>query len=116
MSEVDRIKSEVWIVNNHDNKMEFTVGCTTLWIWMLKSLQVKLRQTEDHLKHQSQQLSSCRRLIDQHEERLEEASKDLRRSKCQNTDLRSTVDRMGTQVEPGQMRYGSSRFICHVSF
>ncbi|XP_056093525.1 outer dense fiber protein 2b [Rhinichthys klamathensis goyatoka] len=73
MSEVDHIKSEV-----------------------------KLRQTEDHLKHQSQQLSACRRLIDQHEERLEEASKDLRRSKCENTDLRSTVD--GTQGEPGQMR------------
>lgn len=73
MSEVDHIKSEV-----------------------------KLRQTEEHLKHQSQQLSACRRLIDQHEERLEEASKDLRRSKCENTDLRSTVD--GTQGEPGQMR------------
>lgn len=73
MSEVDRIKSEV-----------------------------KLRQTEDHLKHQSEQLSACRRLIDQHEERLEEACKDLRRSKCENTDLRSTVD--GTQGEPGQMR------------
>ncbi|KAK7135673.1 hypothetical protein R3I94_014363 [Phoxinus phoxinus] len=64
--------------------------------------EVKLRQTEGHLKHQSQQLSACRRLIDQHEERLEEASKDLRRSKCENTDLRSTVD--GTQGEPGQMR------------
>ncbi|XP_077078879.1 outer dense fiber protein 2b isoform X2 [Siphateles boraxobius] len=64
--------------------------------------EVKLRQTEDHLKHQSQQLSACRRLIDHHEERLEEASKDLRRSKCENTDLRSTVD--GTQGEPGQMR------------
>ncbi|CAM4715850.1 unnamed protein product [Leuciscus chuanchicus] len=64
--------------------------------------EVKLRQTEDHLKHQSQQLSACRRLIDQHEERLEEASKDLRRSKCENTDLRSTVE--GTQGEPGQMR------------
>ncbi|XP_067250960.1 outer dense fiber protein 2b isoform X2 [Chanodichthys erythropterus] len=75
MSEVDRIKSEV-----------------------------KLRQTEDHLKHQSQQLSACQRLIDQHEERLEEASKDLRRSKCENTDLRSTVDETGTQDEPGQMR------------
>ncbi|XP_051760166.1 outer dense fiber protein 2b isoform X1 [Ctenopharyngodon idella] len=75
MSEVDRIKSEV-----------------------------KLRQTEDHLKHQSQQLSACQRLIDQHEERLEEASKDLRRSKCENTDLRSTVDGTGTQGEPGQMR------------
>ncbi|KAK9970650.1 hypothetical protein ABG768_026576 [Culter alburnus] len=75
MSEVDRIKSEV-----------------------------KLRQTEDHLKHQSQQLSACQRLIDQHEERLEEASKDLRRSKCENTDLRSTVEETGTQDEPGQMR------------
>ncbi|XP_067269661.1 outer dense fiber protein 2b isoform X2 [Pseudorasbora parva] len=73
MSEVDRIKSEA-----------------------------KLRQTEDHLKHQSEQLSACRRLIDQHEERIEEACKDLRRSKCENTDLRSTVD--GTQAEPGQMR------------
>ncbi|XP_048065580.1 outer dense fiber protein 2b isoform X1 [Megalobrama amblycephala] len=75
MSEVDRIKSEV-----------------------------KLRQTEDHLKHQSQQLSACQCLIDQHEERLEEASKDLRRSKCENTDLRSTVEETGTQDEPGQMR------------
>lgn len=81
---------------------------------MLKSPQVKLRQTEDHLKHQSQQLSAYRRLIDQHEERLEEASKDLRRSKCENTDLRSTVE--GTQGEPGQMRYSSSRLICHISF
>ncbi|XP_050973069.1 outer dense fiber protein 2b isoform X2 [Labeo rohita] len=64
--------------------------------------EVKLRQAEDHLKHQSQQLSACRRLIDQREERLEEASKDLRRSKRENADLRSTVD--GTQAEPGHMR------------
>uniref|UniRef100_A0A673FYD8 Outer dense fiber protein 2 n=1 Tax=Sinocyclocheilus rhinocerous TaxID=307959 RepID=A0A673FYD8_9TELE len=60
--------------------------------------EVKLRQAEDHLKHQSQQLSACRRLIDQHEERLEEASKDLRRTKRENADLRSTnyVDRSET--------------------
>ncbi|XP_073674803.1 outer dense fiber protein 2b [Garra rufa] len=64
--------------------------------------EVKLRQAEDHLKHQSQQLSACRRLIDQREERLEEASKDLRRSKRENADLRSTVD--GNQPEPGHMR------------
>ncbi|XP_059359466.1 outer dense fiber protein 2b isoform X2 [Carassius carassius] len=64
--------------------------------------EVKLRQAEDHLKHQSQQLSACRRLIDQHEERLEEASKGLRRSKRENADLRSTVD--GTQAESGHMR------------
>ncbi|XP_016150944.1 outer dense fiber protein 2b isoform X3 [Sinocyclocheilus grahami] len=64
--------------------------------------EVKLRQAEDHLKHQSQQLSACRRLIDQHEERLEEASKDLRRTKRENADLRSTVD--GTQAESGHMR------------
>ncbi|XP_058640483.1 outer dense fiber protein 2b isoform X2 [Onychostoma macrolepis] len=64
--------------------------------------EVKLRQAGDHLKHQSQQLSACRRLIDQHEERLEEASKDLRRSKRENADLRSTVD--GTQAESGHMR------------
>ncbi|KAL1269732.1 hypothetical protein QQF64_032021 [Cirrhinus molitorella] len=64
--------------------------------------EVKLRQAEDHLKHQSQQLSACRRLIDQREERLEEASEDLRRSKRENANLRSTVD--GTQAEPGQLR------------
>ncbi|XP_016389471.1 outer dense fiber protein 2-like isoform X2 [Sinocyclocheilus rhinocerous] len=64
--------------------------------------EVKLRQAEDHLKHQSQQLSACRRLIDQHEERLEEASKDLRRTKRENADLRSTVD--GTQAESRHMR------------
>ncbi|XP_016372451.1 outer dense fiber protein 2-like [Sinocyclocheilus rhinocerous] len=64
--------------------------------------EVRLRQTEDHLKHQSQQSSACRHLIDQHEERLEEASKDLRRSKRENADLRSTVD--GTQAESGHMR------------
>lgn len=75
---------------------------------MSTSSQVKLRQAEDHLKHQSQQLSACRRLIDQREERLEEASKDLRRSKRENADLRSTVD--GTQAEPGHMRYSSSSF------
>ncbi|KTF76702.1 hypothetical protein cypCar_00010424 [Cyprinus carpio] len=64
--------------------------------------EVKLREAEDHLKHQSQQLSACRRLIDQREERLEEASKDLRRSKRENADLRSTVD--GTQAESGHVR------------
>lgn len=64
--------------------------------------EVKLRQAEDHLKHQSQQLSACRRLIDQREERLEEASKDLRRSKRENADLRSSVD--GTQAESGHVR------------
>ncbi|XP_016315126.1 outer dense fiber protein 2-like, partial [Sinocyclocheilus anshuiensis] len=64
--------------------------------------EVRLRQTEDHLKHQSQQSSACRHLIDQHEERLEEASKDLRRSKRENADLRSTVD--GTQAESGHKR------------
>lgn len=64
--------------------------------------EVKLREAEDHLKHQSQQLSACRRLIDQREERLEEASKDLRRSKRENADLRSSVD--GTQAESGHVR------------
>ncbi|XP_042585868.1 outer dense fiber protein 2b [Cyprinus carpio] len=64
--------------------------------------EVKLREAEDHLKHQSQQLSACRRLIDQREERLEEASKYLRRSKRENADLRSSVD--GTQAESGHVR------------
>ncbi len=78
---------------------------------MSKSSQVRLRQAEDHLKHQSQQLSTCQRLIDQHEERLEEASKDLRRSKRENADLRSPVD--GTQTESGHTRYSS---FWHISF
>ncbi|XP_039536320.1 outer dense fiber protein 2b isoform X2 [Pimephales promelas] len=82
-------------------KYERKIESLKLEVDHIKS-EVKLQQTEDHLKHQSQQLSACRRLIDQREERLEEASKDLRRSKCENTDLRSTVD--GTQGEPGQMR------------
>ncbi|XP_043102974.1 outer dense fiber protein 2b isoform X2 [Puntigrus tetrazona] len=64
--------------------------------------EVKLRQAEDHLKHQTQQLSACCRLIDQHEEKLEEASKDLRRSQRENAGLRSAVD--GTQAESGHMR------------
>ncbi|XP_051508951.1 outer dense fiber protein 2-like [Myxocyprinus asiaticus] len=64
--------------------------------------EVKLRQTEDQLKHQSQQLSACHRLIDQHDEKLEEANKDLRRSKHENSDFRSTVD--GAHGEPGQLR------------
>lgn len=72
---------------------------------MSKSSQVKLRQAEEHLKHQSQQLSACRHLFDQHEERLEEASKNLRRSKRENADLRSPVN--GTQTESGHMRYSS---------
>lgn len=102
MSEVDCIKSEVWVVRNHDCKMDSQF---VMQHCGFESSQVKLRQTEEHLKHQSQQLSACRRLIDQHEGRLEEASKDLRRSKRENADLCSTVD--GTQIESGHMRYSS---------
>lgn len=60
--------------------------------------EVKLRQTED----QSQQLSSRLHFIDQQEEKLEATSKELRRSRRDNSDLHSTVD--GTHGGPGRTR------------
>ncbi|XP_073765457.1 outer dense fiber protein 2b isoform X2 [Danio rerio] len=84
-------------INKYERKIESLMS----EVDCLKN-EVKLRQAEEHLKHQSQQLSACQHLIDQHEERLEEASKSLRRSKRENTDLRSSAD--GTQGEPGEIR------------
>ncbi|KAI7797701.1 outer dense fiber protein 2b [Triplophysa rosa] len=64
--------------------------------------EVKLRQTEDQLMHQSQQLSARFHLIDKQEEKLETANKELTKSRRDNSDPHSTVD--GTHGGPGPTR------------
>ncbi|XP_065103309.1 outer dense fiber protein 2b isoform X1 [Paramisgurnus dabryanus] len=96
-SEENNAKGATGNVSDYERKIEslmYEVDC-------IKS-KVKLQQTEDQLMHQSQHMNACRRVIDQQEEKLKEASKELRRSRRENSDLCSTVD--GLQGGPGQMR------------
>ncbi|XP_051525459.1 outer dense fiber protein 2-like [Myxocyprinus asiaticus] len=96
-SEEDNVKG---VIDNIP-KYEREIQSLLLEVDSMRS-EVTLQQREDQLKHQSQQLSACHHFIDQHDERLEEAGNDLRRSKLENSDLRSTVD--GAHCDPGQFR------------
>ncbi|XP_028851119.1 outer dense fiber protein 2-like isoform X2 [Denticeps clupeoides] len=64
----------------------------------------KLKERQQLIERQTDQLSSCQHLIDVQEEKITEASKELKISKHKNLDLRNTLGRM--HEETRQRRAG----------